>query len=384
MKLLAYMKLSIKGIIKQLPRFILIYGVFPIIAVLSLGHIQQDDFNPSIDQPIFSIRISDEDHTSESKGLISYLKSNNVSKLIKIGENSDDLDYTVKIPKGYSIGLNGDKEIDIKIEASEDASTSKGNMLVNLIDNYNKEATKSNFIEENIEDSDVGAGEISAIITDVYSTDSINTEIHVGKKALSSYEYLSISILGIVFILFITTIITGENIGKEIGLYNRILSTGVTKLEYFNLELLSNFFMMIVINTIYIFSFRILKLSFDGPLFILFLIILLQSLVITLIGSFIANIFTKKYGLMIAQTYLMFHAIFGGIIKQIMDIKIFQFLTRYKPDRIIADIYRNYIIHNKFSSISKYLFAIAIFSIVMYLINIIAIKREWGLNGKLY
>lgn len=383
MKLLAYMKLSIKGVFKQLPLIILTYVAFPIILALLVGYIQLDSSSPTINQAIFSIKILDEDNTQESKELISYLESGNVSKLIKIEKDSDDLDYTVKIPKGYSIGLNGDKDIDIKIEAREDSSTSKGNMLVSLIDNYNKELTKSILIEKNMEDLDLKTGEINTIITNTYSMDSINTKIHRGEKTLSSYEYFSISFLGYVFILFIIAIITAENMGKEIGIYNRIISTGVTKLEYFNLELISNYFMMIVINAMYIFSFRILKLSFDGSLLILCLIILLQSLVITLVGSFIANIFTKKYALMFTQAYLMFHTIFGGIIgtpKALMDIKIFEFFSKYKPDKIIGDIYRNYIIYNDLSYISRDLLAVVIFSIGMYLINIIAVKREWGLR----
>lgn len=40
MRLKAYLKLTVKGIIKQLPLILLTYGIFPIILALSLGYIE--------------------------------------------------------------------------------------------------------------------------------------------------------------------------------------------------------------------------------------------------------------------------------------------------------------------------------------------------------
>lgn len=383
MKLLAYLKVSIKGIIRELPGIVLSYAAYPMILALIFGYIQQDSFTPTMDQPIISISIVDEDHTKDSGGLISYLKSESISKLIDIEEDAETSDYIVIIPEGYSLGINGQIDRDIKVEASEYASTSKGNMLVSLIDNYNRELSKGILIEKNIKGLDIDKGELNKMLTSIYNSSSIDSEKYVGEKTLTSYEYFSISFLAFIFILFIIAIITAESIGKEIGLYHRIMSTGVTKIEYFNLEFAANYMMMVVINTIYIFAFRIFGLSFKGNISILILIILLQSLVITLIGSLISNIFSKKYGTIIAQSYLMFHMIFGGGIgspKSFAGIKIFDFFAKYKPDILISDTYRNFLIYNNFQSISKYLFMIVAFSIVAYLVNIIVVQREWGIK----
>lgn len=382
MRLKAYLKLTVKGIIKQLPLILLTYGIFPIILALSLGYMDQDDFSSTMKEPIFSIKILDQDNTPESKGLINYLKSDDIAKLIKIENNSKDIDYTVKIPKGYSNSLKKYQDIDIHIELSKDASTSKANILVNLVDSYNSEITKTILIEKNIENSNIEVEGLNMVLSVINSTKSIKTEIYKVEKTLSSYERHSILFLGFVFIWFIIAIITADNLGKEINLENRILSTGISKVEYFNFEFISNYIMMIVINSMYIFIFRIFNFSFQGPISILVLIILLQSLIITLIGSLIVNIFTKKYGIMITQAYLMFYVAIEMIIKgtKLIDMKIFEILSKYKPDKILSDIYRNYIIYNDFESISKYLLIITISSIVLYLINLVSVKREWELK----
>lgn len=333
-------------------------------------------------EPIFSIKILDQDNTPESKGLINYLESDDIAKLIKIENNSKDIDYTVKIPKGYSKSLKKHQDIDIPIELSKDASTSKANILVNLVDSYNSEMTKALLIEENIENSNIEVGDLNMVFSDINSTKSIKTEIYKVEKTLTSYERHSILFLGFVFIWFISAIIASDNLVKEIDLENRILSTGISKVEYFNLEFISNYIMMVVINSIYIFIFRIFNFSFQGSILLLCLIILLQSLIITLIGSLIVNIFNKKYGIIITQAYLMFYIAIEMIIKgtKLIDMKIFEILSKYKPDKILSDVYRNYIIYNDFESIGKYLLIIAIVSVVLYLINLASVKRKWGLR----
>lgn len=41
MKLLAYLKINIKGLIKEFPAFLLSYGIYPIIIALVMGYMQK-------------------------------------------------------------------------------------------------------------------------------------------------------------------------------------------------------------------------------------------------------------------------------------------------------------------------------------------------------
>lgn len=382
MKLLAYLKLEIKGLIRQFPAIIFSYVLFPIVFVLLISYVQKEDFQPEVNQPIFSIEILDEDNTDSSRALKSYFESKEISKILNVkNSGNDDIDYTVKIPKGYSKGLIGESDLKFIVEASKNASTSMGNLLVNLIDNFNTEVSKSMVIDENITNSNIDINEINSNILTTYLTDSVETIIYKSDKSLTSYEYISISYLSFVFILFIMAIISSDDILKEIGVYNRIMSTGLTKVQYFNLNFISNYLTMIVINTLYIFFFRFTGLSFSGSLGILFLIILLQSLIITLIGSLIMTILPKSHGYMISLLYLGFYMVFGGMMGTPMyfrNSRIFEFLSKFKADILISDTYRNYLVYNNLSSIYNYLLAILGISIMVYIINIIVVKKEWS------
>lgn len=391
MKLLAYLKIQIKGIVREFPVFFLAYAMYPIILALLMGFIQKDMFTPIINDPIFSIIIIDEDNTDESQGLIAFLSSEELAKVMTVKSHMDEkFDYTLRIPRGYKESLEGKTLASVIVDAEEKARTSLGNILVNMVDKYNIEISQRLVIKRNIENNslpkeikDALASEINTILNKVYLQDSIENNIYKVNKSLNSYEYFSVSFLSFAFIMFIIAIIAGEAMGKEIGLYNRIMSTAISRFEYFNYELMSNYFTMIVINIMYVFSYRFTRLSFQGSLSLLLLIVLAQSLMITMIGTLISTIFKKKYGLPLVQIYLIFQVVLGGMIGPLdkwNGNKVFVFFAKYKPDILITNTFRNYIINGNLSSISNYLLIMLGVSLGLYLVNIVIVQMKWGVE----
>ena len=391
MKLLAYLKVSLKGIIKEFPAFLLSYAIYPIVIALVMGYVQKDMFTPVVNDPIFSIIIVDEDNTRESQNLISFLNNDEISKVMTVkSSDSEKFDYTLRIPKGYEDSLLGKSFSSVKVDAEEKSSTTMGNVLVNIVDKYNKEISQSLIIQKSIENNSLSReekdkliGEINTVLDNANGTDSIKTIIHDVKKSLNSYEYYSVTFLNFAFIIFLMAVIASDAQEREVGLYNRIMSTAITKWEYFNYGIMSNYLVMIIANLIYVSAYRISGLSFKGSLPILLLIVLVQSFMITVIGTLISTIFKKKYGLPLVQIFLVVQMIFGGMIGPLNKWNkspIFDFFAKYKPDAVIVNTYRNYIIHNNLSSISSYLLVMLGISIVLYLINVLVIHRKWGVS----
>ncbi|MBU5425401.1 ABC transporter permease [Tissierella pigra] len=391
MKLLAYLKVALKGLIKEFPSFVLSYAIFPIILALVMGYVQKDMFTPAINDPIFSIIIVDEDNTGESKGLISFLSSGEMSKVLTIEPtDSDKFDYTLRIPEGYRNSLLGKNPASIKIEAKEKSSTTMGNILVNIIDKYNLEISQKLVIEKGFEGNSLSEEnkeslmmEINHILNNIYSTNSIENNIYEVRKSLSSFEYYSITFLNFSFIVFLMAVIASDSLEKENGLYSRIMSTSMTRIQYFNYGFMSNYLTIIVANLIYVGAFRLSRLSFQGSLPILLLIVLVQSLMITIIGSLISTLFKKKYGIPILQVFLVVQMIFGGMIGPLdkwNSSPIFSFFAKFKPDAVIVNSYRNYIINNNLSSIYNYLFIMLGISMILYLVNLLLIQMKWGVN----
>lgn len=391
MKLLAYLKVSLKGIIKEFPAFLLSYAIYPIIIALVMGYVQKDMFTPVINDPIFSIIIVDEDNTKESHNLISFLNNEEISKILTVKPNdSEKFDYTLRIPKGYEDSLSGKTPSSVKVETEEKSPTSLGNILVNIVDKYNKEVSQGLIVQNSIgknlssqENKTKLIEEINSILGKAYTTDSIKTNIHNVRKSLNSYEYYSVTFLNFAFIIFLMAVITSDALEKEIGLYNRIMSTSMTKFQYFNYGMMSSYLMMLVVNLIYVGAYRISGLSFKGSLPILLLIVLVQSFMITVIGTLISTIFKKKYGLPLVQIILVVQMIFGGMIGPLHKWNvnpIFEFYNKFKPDAVIVNTYRNYILYNNLSSISNYLLIMVGVSIVLYLANVLAIQMKWGVG----
>lgn len=391
MKLLAYLKVSLKGLIKEFPAFLLSYAIYPIVIALVLGYVQKDMFTPAINDPIFSIIIVDEDNTKESNNLISFLNSEEVSKILTVKTNNrEKFDYTLRIPKGYENSLLGKTSTSVKVEAEEKSSTTIGNILVNMVDKYNEEVSQGLVIQESIENNSLTNEareklmvEINTILSNAYATNSINTNIHNVRKSLNSYEYYSVTFLNFAFIIFLMAVITSDALEKEIGLYNRIMSTSMTKFQYFNYGMMSSYLMMLVANLIYVGTYRIIGLSFKGSLPILLLIVLVQSFMITVIGTLISTIFKKKYGLPLVQIFLVVQMILGGMVGPLHKWNInpiFDFYNKYKPDAVIVNTYRNYILYNNLSSISNYLLIMVGVSMVLYLVNVLAIQMKWGVS----
>lgn len=390
MKLLAFLKISVKGIIKEFPTFLLTYALYPMIIALVMGYLQEDMFVPTIDKPIFSIVIVDEDNTKESKDLISFLKSKEISKILTVNPSDNEkFNYTLRIPEGYNSSLLGEDPASIVVEAEEKASTTMGNILVHIVNKYNSEVSQNLIIKNSIEnallsekDKQQLIEEINIILNKTYTSSAIDTNIHNVRKSLDSFEYYSLTFLNFSFIIFIMAIIVSDSLDKENGTYSRIMSTSITKFQYFNCTLISNYLMMVVINLIYVGAYRLSGLSFNGSFSILLIIVLIQSFIITLIGTLISKLFKKKYGLPMAQVFLVFQIISGSLIplSKFNGNKVFEILSKYRPDTLMVDTYRNYLIYNDLSSISNYLLIMIGLSIVLYLFNILAINRKRGAN----
>ncbi len=389
MKLLAYLKVSIKSIIKEFPTFIIAYGVFPIFLAFLMGFMLTDEFTPTFDNPLFSIVIVDEDNTISSNNLISFLKSEELSKVLTIEESdTEKFDYTLRIGRGYEDSLYGDTTAMVKVEAEEKSSTSLGNTLVNIVDKYNQEISQNLILQRNVDNKNLPKEERTILITEIndilskaYTTNSIKTNIHDVKKSLNSYEYYSITLLVYLLIMVMMNTIMGSDLEKQNGIYNRVLSTPNTRLELFNYGLINSYFQLLIINLIYVFTFRISGYSFTGSLSILMIIVLIQSFLFTNLGQLIAGILGKKYGSPLVNVFLFYQIFFGGMfvkIDKFQNYRVFNAISKINPNILITNTYRNYLINNNFTSISNYLWITLGLSIILYIINVFVVKMRWG------
>ncbi|AFS79613.1 ABC transporter permease protein [Gottschalkia acidurici 9a] len=387
MRLMAFIKIGIKGMIRGILPLVLTYTIFPIALSFIIGYFQTELFTPSVKMPKIEISIVDNDKTKLSGELINFLNSEDMKEIIEI-KNNNQGKYEIQIPKGYEgdlLKLRDNSETRVNINVSKEGASRLGEILGSVIDSYNYKIVDQTLIEESIDKRDISKEDKQEIIynlnkdiNEIYSNKSIKDNLLDLQKSLSSYEYYSIKLLSFSFITLMMALALSEYMSIENGTYKRIMSTSITKVEYFNCNLVSNYIMAIVVNLIYVFSYRLMDMSFKGSLPLLLSIVIFQSLLITTIAGFMSVIFKKKQTNMILMGLIIYQSLMGGFIPidKISNSEILKTLFNYSPDVIITKTYKNFLIFNDFNSIKINLIITALLSVVFYALSIIRVKKK--------
>ncbi|WP_077369131.1 ABC transporter permease [Anaerosalibacter sp. Marseille-P3206] len=388
MKLKAFTKLTVKSMLMNFLPLVLTFSIFPMFLSCVIGYFQKDQFTPSVDMPIMSVHIVDEDDSIQSRNLKQFLNNDQIKSIIEIKEEEKDARYELIIPKGYENSLKLSTDSPIIINTKDKGYQSMGTMLGNIIDKYNEEISQSMYIRKSIDGKDIFPKEkeelfniVNNEIYQVYNTNSIKNTIVTTKRSLSSYEHFSITFLSYMFIMVIMSMVAGEDSQKESGVYNRIMSTSITEVEYFKYNMITSYMFIVFLNCLYVFTYRIAGLSFQGSISILILIILTQSLLATALTGFVLEFFKKKIGLGILNALMIIQLVIGvGYLplQKIGNGFLAKIATDYAPDVLIARAYRNYLIYNNLESIKTNLLLISLISVVILLICTLKVKLKWG------
>ncbi|WP_125154880.1 ABC transporter permease [Clostridium rectalis] len=391
MRLRAFIKLTLKSLLKELPIMIFTFAVFPIVLSSLYGYFQKDMFNPKNEIEKISIYVEDHDNSKLSKGFTHFLESNQLKEFIDIKKYREKAGQELIIPKGYEKAIMEDKLAVVKINEREKDREISSKILKDLTDNYMKEVKNNFIIENNINKMDISKDkkdllikETSNEITNIYIKDSIKNSIVKDTRNLTSYEYYSVSILSFMFIVTIMSLCNGYYDEKKKGIFQRMLSTTISKVEYFNYSLVSWYIFAILFNLIYVLAYRLLGLSFSGNFGLLILIILSKSLLEVAVSSLVIAFFkNKKMAMIFLNTIIIVSVSLGGVFFPLDKVinnfnKIFKILSDFSPNVLIIKTYKSFFIYNSFESIKYFLMTFVSISIVLYCISLIKINVKWG------
>ncbi len=390
MKLAAFLRLSLKTIFKTLPVFALFLAGFPLLLSLLMGFVQQDMFTAVVSEPLFAINIIDEDNSLQSGALSEYLSLAEFTEIFTTVDDGEEHEYTLRIPSGYGAGLLGKGEATIKVEIKEKAKLSSAMILAGIVDSFNEEVSQVLIVNRAIEAMDredweqqILIGEFNSLLNDLDGQTLFETIPHTIKNNLDSYEYYSVSFFAFVFFFLLQSLIQGKGPAEEIGLRGRVLATPMTRVDYFNFNLATGILQVFVASLLYVGVYRLLGLSFQGSLPLLLLIVFIQALFIGVLGSFMVNVFTKRYGTILLQLFLMFQVLFGGMVGPLdkwSNSAMFQFAAKIKPILLFSNTYKDYILYNSMELLVGNLSILLGLFIVLYLVNIVIVKLRWGEN----
>nr|WP_205610049.1 ABC transporter permease [Clostridium sporogenes] len=367
------------------------FAIFPIVISSLYGYFQKDMFNPKNEIDRIVIYVEDKDNSKLSNEFIKFLGSNGLEKFIDMKKSKEKAIEEVVIPKGYEKSAIEDKKIAIKINEREKDKEVFSKILKDLIDNYNKEMKNNLTIGNNINKMDISkekkdllVKEISEDIIKIYKKDAIRNSIVKSTRNLTSYEYYSVSILSFMFIVTIMSLCNGYYEEKKKGIFQRTLSTSISKVQYFNYSLVSWYIFAVLFNSIYVLSYRLLGLSFKGNIGLLLLIVLTKSLLEVAISSIVIAFFKEqKMAAIFLNTVIIISVSLGGVFYPLEKVinsfnKIFRVISDFAPNVLIMKTYKTFLIYNSFGAIKYYLITFILISMVLYSISLLKINMKWG------
>lgn len=382
MRVKATIKTSLKGILSQWKQVVLMFAIFPLILSFFFGSAQKDSFKPDINRDRINIEIEDRDNSELSKTFIDLFKTKGLKEIFNVTEEGN---YIITIPKNYENDIRTLKETTIEVEEKERVSMANELIINNVIKEYGKKLTENRIILNrintlNIEDKETLFSEVTNNIDNNLSTTSLRENIIKGERVLTAFESKAANMMALMIFTIIMGCIAGHDLDKKNGTNKRLMSTPMTKLNFFNLDLVVFFIASFIYGLVYILAFRVTGLAFKeiNPLNII-LILITQSLLVTTISGAIIAYFGKKIANGVVMALMYVEIICGGTFIPLKDISnnVLLTISKYSPGNIISRVYTNGILFNSFEAIRKYLIIMILTSIILYLISIIKVKIRW-------
>jgi ABC-2 type transport system permease protein len=359
MKLIVYLKITLKSIISTGIITIAMYVLFPVILAGTIGFMKSGQEQNTLKLKQIDVNIIDEDNSEKSKSLIELLKSDDMKALINV---TDKGDADIKIPKGYEESILSKKENNI-ILVERDKGHSVLSTLKVILDKYHKNLYLSQSGEKNEE------------LSEIFNKDVIDSEIIDYKEEIDSYQLMASSLSGFVISMMILNFIKASYTDGCGNLYRRILVAPISRQKFFLYESIGTFLYSLIILFCYTLFFKITGLAFKGSILGIFAIIIPSALLVTTITKFVTYSVLKEYGQFVGMIIF---------ILPILGMEMFNgkgnLLANFAPTHYITKAFETFNLNGNIRGVEKDLLFIVAVSLLLFII--VFIKESLSKGGR--
>ena len=360
MKLIVYIKTTLRNIISSLPLTIGCFVLFPILLASGMYFLMNGLDNEDTKVKIVEFQIVDNDKSDYSKSLILMLKTDELKEYIKISKNSEN---KIIIPKGYENTFNKNDEHNVIIKQKDADVVSQ--IVKSCVDNYNNAVAL------------LGQTDNQEIVEKALKTNTVENETIKNKQSKDSSQLIITSCFGFV----ISMLIMGFTLGnykpesKNISLRNESLP--ITKMEYLLYESSSTIVYSFIMLISYVLVFRIMGKAFTGNLALISLVVLLTSILIASISSCVVTLFGEKVAKVLGMILYILPLASGEMFTGEATKLSIATITHY-INRLLIDIS-----NNSFNLLSKdnliiLSIAFGCFILAIIKIKVCEVKRKWA------
>lgn len=289
MRLLYYIKTTLKGMVSNGAITILYFIGFPIILAAFMGFVQNTAHDAPLKLKPLNIQIIDEDNTEISKSLVEFLKSEDMKDVVNIVEEKPTAEIIIK--EGYEKNILSLNKGEVIINKKEEGYIYSTNTVKIVLDKYHQSLYVS-LSGGSLEDLNKVTGQ--SIIED---------EIIDVPKSSSTFEQTVASMIGFVISMLIFSSIQAGYSDISMNLDKRINSAPLSRTQILLYETTALLVYVFIIISAYVMFFRIAGMGFEGEFISLMVLVLTASILVVSTVKFILTLFGAKYG-----------RIFGGLV----------------------------------------------------------------------
>lgn len=352
MRLLIYIKTTLRGMVANGVITLLYFIGFPIILAGFMGFIQGSMHDTPLKISKIEMNIIDEDKSDMSKELINFIKSEQLSEFIMVVDDESGK-ADILIPKGYEESLLSKNKNTLTITQREDGEIALSTLEI-VLDKYHQGVY-------------VGlSGGSQEDFNKIQLSETIENVFIDKKASSSSYQYFASSMIAFVITMLVYGTIMGGNVDISKNLEKRTLTAPISRRTMFFYDYIAYLCYTSIIIGAYVLVFRIAGIAFGGDILSLIVLVLASATLVSSLITFVHNVFPEKLATVIGFTLF---------VLPIIGMEMFgtkgNVIAKFAPTHYVSKAFESYTVNGSLVGIYDYVFYILAGSLILFLITTI-------------
>lgn len=352
MRLLYYIKTTLKSMVSSGAITLVYFIGFPIILAGFMGFVQNTAHDTPLKLKSLNIQIVDQDNSGMSKNLVDFIKSDDMKDIVKVVDSKPEAE--VIIPEGYEKNLLLLNKSEVIINKKEEGYNAITSTLKIILDKYHQSIYVSL------------SGGSSEELNKIIGTSIIDEEIIDIPKTANTFETTVASMLGFVISMLIFSNIQSGYTDISMNLDKRVKSAPLTRVQFLLYDASALLVYSFIIIAGYVLFFRFAGMGFEGNIISLMLLVLIASILVVGTVKLIATLFGAKYGRILGGLVFIL-PIVGGEVFMGKGNNV-AFLT---PTHYLNNAFTLYNLNGNLEGTGKWILIVLVVSLASFLIAMI-------------
>lgn len=302
--------------------------LMPLLLAVFMSFVQSNSFQNNAVFVPEPITIVDEDDT-EVTGFITQMFEEELADYFKVASDETPM-FTVTIPSGYTEGL-ADEVQPMEVHAAMNASITDGEILSDILSRITRELREQATLSQTFSVQGLSPAEQQDIFTrlSVITTQQLWEPVEYrGPDAYTSHEYYSITLVGFLLAIFISSVLQSKVSEQTLAFRKRYSAAPVSRKTMLFINIINYTLLFFFIAVAYYLIWKLFSpTTFRGPFIDYAALFFVHGLIAASLVEFL-SFFTSQRGAQILNALLsVFFIIFTGYIP----------LDRMLPNSAIAD-----------------------------------------------